>query len=165
MFLFLNVILAKGTFSGLFDFLKFDNYENFVDRARYDADINTEDPSLLELMKTEFVVFGTETCGFTKKALGLLKDKGVSYVFVDKDKNMTNTYETLKSTLQHDTLPLIIHNKRFLGGYGKLIKYFENPMNNSDSTQDSYRKYYENYYKGYYGNAYNNSESTNYSSQ
>ncbi|ELQ76118.1 Glutaredoxin [Trachipleistophora hominis] len=150
MFLFFDIVLSKGLLSSLFDSIKFENYENFVDEARYDAEIKTNDSALIDLMKTEFVVFGTETCGYTKKALTLLKDKGMSYVFVDKDKNMTNTYEDLKKDLRHETLPLIIRNRRFFGGYGKLKEYFENPY-------EFYKKYYEKYYGKNYGNTYSTS--------
>lgn len=93
MLIFFCFAVCKNPFAALFDFFELNKSENLVDQAKYGSLVQTGDSQLSELMETEFVVFGTETCGFTTKALNLLKDRGINHVFIDKSKTMKETYE------------------------------------------------------------------------
>lgn len=122
MFPFLSLIRTNF----LFDLFSDDTLasSNLTDKNKYGLSVKDIDPSLNEYLNNDWVIFGTKTCPFTRKAVFLLKYKENQPEFIDKEGNMKNVYEKLKTFLSHDTIPLIINDGNFLGGYSQLLEYY-----------------------------------------
>lgn len=80
----------------------------------------------------KYVIFYSEWCGYSQKAIELLKEKNVSFKGYIIDKIKGNLHElliALKKTssitnfdIEHKTRPIIFKNGVFLGGYSELMK-------------------------------------------
>lgn len=82
-----------------------------------------------------FIIFYNEWCGFSRRALDLLREKNLSFkgYQVDKikgkmprlldslisKKNLTNFDEN------HKTVPIIFKGGNFIGGYEDLVRYLD----------------------------------------
>lgn len=79
----------------------------------------------------KYVIFYSEWCGYSKKAVELLKNKGVPFkgYIIDKIKgNLKELTDHLKKTnsltnfnIDYHTRPIIFKNGNFLGGYNELL--------------------------------------------
>lgn len=80
----------------------------------------------------KYVIFYSEWCGYSKKAIAYLEEKGVPFkgYIIDKIKgNLKELTDNLKKTISltnfdisHITRPIIFKNGSFLGGYSELVK-------------------------------------------
>lgn len=80
-----------------------------------------------------FIIFYNEWCGYSQKALKLLKNEKLSfkgYIIdnikgklprvldrLNRGKDLTNFKE------DHKTIPIIYRNGKFIGGYSELVEY------------------------------------------
>lgn len=69
-----------------------------------------------------WVVIGKPTCPYTQKALVLLRHEGYFPKFVDKA--TAPYYEKLKTELHHETIPLVVNEGMFIGGYTQVLEKF-----------------------------------------
>ncbi|KRH93243.1 Glutaredoxin [Pseudoloma neurophilia] len=95
-----------------------------TDKTKYGFPLKDIDKNLNKILNKDWIVFGRRTCPFTRKAMALLDHEQEDYLFVDKENDMKEAYENLKDTLNHDTIPLIIREGKFLGGYTQLLEFF-----------------------------------------
>lgn len=125
-----------------------------TDQTKYGSSLLGFDPQLDSILDNEWIVFGKETCSFTKKAIHVLKKHGNDPFFVDMEKQMKELYEKLKKLLGHDTLPLIIHEKKFFGGYTQVLQFYNEKDSNQkpDEQLSEVDKFYKDYYKKNYEN-------------
>lgn len=159
MLTLLALVSAKSMLTAILDLLRFDQSSGLTE-PQYDTPVQMQDDELNTLMSNNtFVVFGTSTCGFTRKAIDILKERNESYVFVDKDRQMRDTYERLKSSLRYDTLPLIIKDGALFGGYTRLLKMYGGDKKENGRKDDRRGSVSSNDYYDYYNNGHSWSES------
>lgn len=78
-----------------------------------------------------FTIFYNEWCPWSMKAIALLKEKNFkfkAYKIKDINKLINNIleYPKLQFDVNHKTRPIIFKDTKFIGGYDKLVKYFNN---------------------------------------
>merc|ERR1712228_367993 len=121
---------------------------HLTDKTKYGAPVMGIDP-LLDSIKSSWIVFGKETCPFARKAVSLIKSSGETMTFFNKEKEMKEVYEKLKGMLGHDTIPLVIHNGTFVGGYTQTLEYFhkdDKEVNGNDAFEDEETRHAKGYY-------------------
>lgn len=82
-----------------------------------------------------YIIFYTDDCYYSQKALGLLKESGVKYKGYDINKiggldvllNILNKNHLLDKynqahSVRHSTRPCVFYNGQFIGGYTDLQK-------------------------------------------
>ena len=77
-----------------------------------------------------YIIFYSTWCGYSQKAIELLKDKNVKfkgYIIENIDGDMTvllnkliKNKDIIKFNPEHKTRPIIFYNKKFIGGYSEL---------------------------------------------
>ena len=77
-----------------------------------------------------YIIFYSTWCGYSQKAIELLKDKNVKfkgYIIENIDGDMTvllnkliKNKDIIKFNSEHKTRPIIFYNKIFIGGYSEL---------------------------------------------
>jgi len=72
----------------------------------------------------DWIIFGTDWCGYCKKAKKYLKKQGEEFHFVnlDEDDPSGSLREELKEWSGMNTIPIILYNQELVGGYDDLIK-------------------------------------------
>lgn len=112
--------------SFLYDLFSNDSLRSsgLTDPTKYGMSVRDIDPSLDNILTNDWVIFGKITCPFTLKAMVLLKHEQQDYIFVNKEAEMKNVYEKLKTNLNHKTIPLIVREGKFFGGYTQLLDFF-----------------------------------------
>lgn len=74
-------------------------------------------------MENYYSVYGLVDCEFCKKAINLLDEKKIPFIFVVLDKNL-QFLQKMKSDLNHSTVPIILEHRQdgqfFVGGFQEL---------------------------------------------
>jgi|AntRauTorckE6833_2_1112554.scaffolds.fasta_scaffold60332_2 glutaredoxin len=80
-----------------------------------------------------FIIFYNEWCGYSRKALELLKNKEHSFKGYIIDNIKGKLPRVLDSLIKgkkltnfkkdHNTIPIIFRNGKFIGGYSELVEY------------------------------------------
>lgn len=85
---------------------------------------------LVKKNKNKYVIFHRIDCFFCKEAIKLLKKKGIKNIRYKIDNKKGPKYyikqlgqdDTLKTDVNHKTVPIIFKHGKFLGGYDELKK-------------------------------------------
>ena len=82
-----------------------------------------------------FTVFGRPGCGFCVRAIELLDNKGLSYKYIDIQKEGISKADLSKTVGKEvETVPQIFHGQSYVGGYTELVSYLE--VKSSEHTKD-----------------------------
>lgn len=65
------------------------------------------------------IIYTTTTCTYCNLAKSLLNKNKINYKEINLEKNI-KIFSQLKKKYNHHTVPLIIINKKFIGGYSEL---------------------------------------------
>ncbi len=87
------------------------------------------------LAPNKYVIFYSDWCGYSNKALELLRTKNVPYkrYIIDEIKTIRTVEElvqklsvntSLQVNTSHKTRPIIFYDGRFIGGYSDLVEHF-----------------------------------------
>ncbi len=82
----------------------------------------------------EWLVYGRENCSYCTKTIENLKSKPDSYEYVDIDKHGggNKVKQKLSEWIgDYSTVPLIFHDKKFIGGYAEMIQIQNKIQNKS----------------------------------
>lgn len=85
-----------------------------------------------------WVVNGKRTCGYTIKAMNLLKAKNVPFIFVDVADSVARDKIVRQSGMK--TVPVIYKNGRLIGGYTDLERYLSSSHYSRSSSSSYSRK-------------------------
>ena len=89
---------------------------------------------LINFNKNKIVIIGLDYCPYCKNAIKLVQKFNIPYEYYNIHKDYKNLFDALKiinlknNNIQfieeHKTVPVVFFNKKFIGGYSELAKYF-----------------------------------------
>ena len=81
--------------------------------------------------RTQAIIYGTQVCGYCKKAKNELTSRGITFDFIDLDELGKTAAEVTGRPVQ--TVPQIYLEGTYIGGYTELMNVLNNTSNSSDN--------------------------------
>ena len=86
-----------------------------------------------------WTVYGKRTCGYTVRAMNLLRSKNIPYNFLDVSDSVTRAKIIKQSGIK--TVPVIYKGSRLIGGCSNLERYLSPSSSSHSSSRSSSTSY------------------------